>query len=115
MIRYLLIATTLTATLTALISAPAATAAGLIPGSDTGTRQAQTVEDFAVGSGRFGDTAQDPSRTYGYPATDRAAPRATSSKAPADAATTGIVRGSERDAPTPAPARGRLVPGSDSF
>lgn len=115
MIRYLLIATTLTATLTALIPAPAATAAGLIPGSDTGTRQAQTVDDFGVGSGRFGGTAQDPSRTYGYPATDRSAPRATGSAAPGEAARTGPPRGSERDGPTPAPARGRLVPGSDSF
>jgi hypothetical protein len=98
--------------LAALLAASVASAEGLVPGSDTGTRDAQAFQDNSVGSGRFADPAASAERSYGYPVTPRAAPTPSLRN---DAARTDDARGPGEGTRRPAPAVGTLVPGSDSF
>lgn len=95
--------------LAAILAVSAASAEGLVPGSDTGTRDAQAFQDNSVGSGRSIDPAPTATGSYGYPAS---APAVATPTLRGDAAAT---RGPTERGRVAAPARRSLVPGSDSF
>lgn len=96
----------LSASVALLLSAGFASAADLVPGSDLGVRDAQSVADHSVVTGRTGASDRSES-SYGYQGgrTIRS-----QSFVPADDAGTGVTRATAGFA-----RGGAIVPGSDSF